>query len=318
MTRISTLNQSQALLTELMRAQSEQARTQEQIASGKRVNDFRDLPGDVGVLLGAQKIEANVIQYQKTGQELLSKLSLQDVQLNDVAAAADDLRQLVTQAISVDSGLNMMAQIEDIFDRMVGLMNSQIDGKYTYGGTRTDVPPITVSTLDELTDLASVADAFRNSDVKRSMMIDDNQSVEFSFLATDIVSEVFEQLRLLKAYDRVTPFDATPSDSGGNLSNAANTFLAQQLSDQGGVPGIISSADNLNKIVAANGRVHNQVTQTMLRHENSEVFVQRLISDIEDVDMAEAVARFNQDQLQTEATARVLASLTRMSLLDFM
>ena len=54
------------------------------------------------------------------------------------------------------------------------------------------------------------------------------------------------------------------------------------------------------------------------RHSDDITFLSIFISDIEEVDTAEAIARLNQDQVALEASLAVTAQLTRLTLLDFL
>lgn len=81
---------------------------------------------------------------------------------------------------------------------------------------------------------------------------------------------------------------------------------------------VIGAAENLNLEAAKNGLKQNEVADALVRHEDSGVVLKTLISDIEDVDMAEAITRLNQEQLAQQASARVLAQLNTLTLLDFL
>jgi flagellar hook-associated protein 3 FlgL len=52
-------------------------------------------------------------------------------------------------------------------------------------------------------------------------------------------------------------------------------------------------------------------------HGLSGVYLQGRISDIEDVDVAEAVTRLMQDQLALEAAMATISRLSRLSLVDY-
>ena len=75
MTRITDFNQHTNMVSYLMRAAETEANTQEQIASGKKVKTFADLPGDTGVLMSAKRTEANLTQYTRTANEVQSRRS---------------------------------------------------------------------------------------------------------------------------------------------------------------------------------------------------------------------------------------------------
>ena len=54
------------------------------------------------------------------------------------------------------------------------------------------------------------------------------------------------------------------------------------------------------------------------RHEGMAAYFAKFIGDIEDVDLAEALTRLNQDQAAAEAAGRMIAQINQMSLLNFM
>lgn len=99
------------------------------------------------------------------------------------------------------------------------------------------------------------------------------------------------------------------------LTQAEATVLSNELNKTGG---LIENAMTMTSFVALNGRVARQVEAAINRHEETQIFVKTFISSIEDVDLAEAVSRLSMNQLQTQATARVVSQLTRVSLLEYL
>lgn len=306
MTRITDLNQHNTMVSYLMRAADQEARTQEQIASGKKITTFADLPGDTGVLMSAKRTEANLTQYTRTANEVLNRLGLQDIQMREMEQVSADLRQLFTQAVAAGSALNFTEELDGLFQRFVSLLNSSVDGKYVYSGTRTNVPPVNIVDLTDLSGLASVSDAFDNNTLKQSINIDDDEKVQFGFLASDMASDIFQTLKDLMA-NPLGPFD-------GALTPDQSNFLKNEIGRAGG---LIDSAMAMTSITAANGRVARQVENAVVRHEESQVFIKTFIGHIEDVDLADAVSRLTMNQLQSQATARVVSQLTKLSLLDY-
>ena len=306
MTRITDLNQHATMISYLIRSADEQAKTEEMIASGKKVNSFADIPGDTGVLMSAKRVEANLEQYTRTSNEIANRLGLQDIQMREMEGVNDDFRQLVTQTIATGSSLNFHDELEGIFQRFVSLLNSSIDGQYIYSGTRTDIPPVNISTLDELAALGAVGDAFDNNQLKRSINIDDNEKVEFGFLASDMAADMFQKIKDIKAYH-----DGAGGPLQGPLSETQSAYLRST------VQGLIDAGSAMTGFTASNGRVARQVENALARHEESDTFVKTFIGNIEDADLADAVSRLTMNQLQSQATAKVIAQLSRISLLDY-
>jgi flagellar hook-associated protein 3 FlgL len=200
-----------------------------------------------------------------------------------------------------------MERVDGIFRMAVNILNSRIDGRYIYGGTRTDVPPVNVDTLAELLAAPAVADVFDNNQTKPAMQIDEGETMEFGVLASDLGTQLFTAIRNIAQFHAGAggPFD-------DDLTAAQRTFL------EGELPNIIAAAEGLTLEAAKNGVHQNEVTDALERHDASKVVIKSMISDIEDVDMAEAITRLNQNQVAAQATAKLLAELNQLTLLNFL
>ncbi len=307
MDRISTATQSSALLSELMRAQRTQFEAQREVSTGKAVHEFSDMPGKAGVLLAARRADARTEEYASLAGEMKSRLDVQDAHISRVAEEAQGLRQVLLQAIAQEDPTALMSRVEAAYRAVQSVLNARVDGKYLYGGTRTDVAPVNADTLTDLQALPAVADAFDNNAVKPAGRIDDNQTVEYGVLASELGTELFGILRAL------ADFNAGPS---GPFSDPMTAAQLAELRTQAGA--LETAAANLEQITAENGIHYQEAEAAIARHGDSRVYLKGVISDIEDVDLAQAVAKLNQAQVSVEASAKVFSMIQNLTLLDFM
>ncbi|MGF1454614.1 MAG: flagellin [Alphaproteobacteria bacterium] len=306
MNRIGSFSQSQALTADLMRLNQQQFKTQAQISSGKVATRFADLPQETSVLLSARGVEAKLAQYTTAAEEARTRLNLQDIHLEGLAQAGTDLREAVTTAVAADNGVVLMDTLDRVFETAASLLNSQYNGQYIYGGTQTDRPPVASGDLSDLVAATDAADLFVNNDLKPSVTVDDNLTVEYGVLADEVGGGLFTALK------RIADYNAGPNGPiGETLTPEQKDFL------QGEIAGLRSTVEAINADVARNGLNHRDVDRAISRHEAGDVFIKGFISDIEDVDLAEAITRLNNDRVAVEASTRVLADLNRVSLLDF-
>ena len=294
-------------MAQLMRSQSRVFIDQQQIATGKVAQTFQDIPQDAGVLLSAKSIESKIEHYIRAGNELRSRLELQDIHLEGIASAAQDLRQSVLDAVASEKGIGLMQELEGVFTTALNILNTQVAGRHYYAGTRTDVAPVNANGLSDLVAAAAASDLFENGQVKPSLLADDNLSIEYGVLASDVATDLFDAIKRIADYDAGVngPF-------GTQLTPAQRQFL------EGEIANLAQVTDDLNSHVAANGLNIQQVERVLARHAATEVQVKTFISDIEDVNLAEAITRLNSDQIAVEAATRVLGTLNRLSLMDFL
>ncbi|MEM1139418.1 MAG: flagellin [Pseudomonadota bacterium] len=306
MTRVSDANQSQVLLMEVMRANRALQTTQDQVATGKAVDTFQDLKGDTSALLSSKRLLQQTEQYDIITKRVNQQLETQDLHLSEVYNAVDGLVQQLTEALTQGEAQAFMDGVESAFDRVVSVLNSQADGKYLYGGTLSDSAPVTLTTLDDLGLAAASGDAFRDNTREPTVRLDATVSIKPGFLAGDIGGEVMQQIKAIKDYnDGTAAFD-------GPLTDAQINELSARLD------ALKTAADGVSTKLAINGNNQRLADDMLLRHEASRITLTNLVSDIEDVDMAEALTRLNQDQIKLEASMRVLSQLNNLSLMNFL
>ncbi len=307
MNRVGSFSQNQALTADLMRLNQQQFKTQAQISSGKVATQFADLPKEASVLVSARGVEAKLSQYTTAAEEARTRIDLQNVHLEGLSTAGDDLRQAVNTAVATEKGTVLMDSLSRVFETAASLLNTQFDGKYIYGGTQTDQPPVTSNQIGDLVAATNATDLFVNNDLKPSVTVDDGLTVEYGVLADEAGGDLFAALK------RIADYNAGPNGPfGEHLTPDQKDFL------QGELAGIKSAASSVNGELARNGLNYQDVDRAISRHEAGDVFIKGFISDIEDVDLAEAISRLNNNQLAVEASTRVLADLNRVSLLDFL
>jgi flagellar hook-associated protein 3 FlgL len=200
-----------------------------------------------------------------------------------------------------------MSQLEGYFDQIVGLMNSKDANGYIYGGDNNQTPPVVVNSLADLAALPTVADAFVNGSIQTEVKIGETHNVEVGLLASDLATDLFTLLK------QVTQFDAgVDGPFSGTTTPAQQTFLESMI------PTAMTAQHNVNAEAAANGIHYQTVKQAMEQLEASSVVYKGFVSNIEDVDMAEALARLNQNQVALQAAFQVTSTLNRLSLLDYL
>jgi len=303
--RVGTSSFSQSLLNEYSRIQVRAQKTQAQISSGKIGDQYADAKDKAGVLAAAKIKAAGVDAFTATTKEVLSRLDLQDLHLQQLSDLSSRLRSAIGDAMSTGHAPSFTDEVENLFNEAVGLLNSKIDGKYIYGGSTTDQPPVNVTTLAGLVAAPTTASVFDNSTLKQTQRLDDNEAIETGILASDIGTG------LMQMFKDIATFDAGVNGPiGTDLTAAQTTFLSTQ---HAAVPAV---QDGVNTIAAINGSRQGQATNALERHEGMTAYFEKFIGDIENVDLAEALTRLNQDEVAAEAAGRMIAKISQLSLLD--
>ena len=80
----------------------------------------------------------------------------------------------------------------------------------------------------------------------------------------------------------------------------------------------IGAQHGVNAQAAANGIHYQTVRQAMEQLQAASVVYKGFVSNIEDVDIAQAIAQLNQNQVALQAAFQVASTLNRLSLLDYL
>lgn len=305
--RVGTLNHSKVLLNEYQRIQSRIVETQTQISSGKVSDTYSGIDGRAGVLSAAKAKSARTDTLLASAKEVETKLGMQDVQLQHLADLSDQLREAISNAVATGRGEALMESARGIYKSAASILNSQIDGVYVYGGTRTDVAPVNAKSLDELEAAPTLAGVFENTQIQQTQTVEEGVAMETGLLASDLGTGLFQMLRDIAAMNL-----GPDGPFGSDLNDAQKSFLEGQMAQ------VQIVSRDLNTYAAVNGTRYNQVEDVIARHEDASTELKKFIGDIEDTDLAAAITQLNQDQAAQQAAARIIANLQENSLLNFL
>ena len=303
--RVSSFGQQQLLVRSIFDNQSALFESQRQVSTGKKADDFQGLAGETGTILGARSFKSRIETYQQTIDTIRGKLDANDVQIGGVLDGMEDLKESVQTVLANGNAQGFEELLEQTFRFTVNSLNTNFDGTYLFSGAETGTQPVNVSTLAELSATATTADAFDNAAIAFEARIADGVNLEFGLLASNLATDVFDELRSLYDQHQLTPFD-------GEIDQAQFTFLQNSLQT------LTTAIDGLRRDHVSNGLSFERLEVIDQQHTDSVVFLETFIADLEDVNIAEAVTRLNNNQVALEASYQAITSLNQLSLLQFL
>ncbi len=308
--RTSTASQSLTLLSLINQADVALNKTQAQVASGKISSDYTGL-GDKASLLEAARTAANKSDaYQANTTLAVDQANLQDTQLSSLSDLANQLRQAMTQSIANGDGLTLMTEAQSVFEQASQILNSKdANGNYIYGGDKDNSAPLNVTSLAQLVALPSVANAFSNGTLRKSVAVGDGQTVQLGVLASDAGAGLMQTLK------DIASFDAGPT---GNFAGSATLTKPQSDFLTAELPTAISAAQSINTVAAGNGFVFNQLKDAADHQQSLSTLYTGFVSNLENVDLPTAITQLNQNQVALQAALQVTSRLGQISLLNYL
>jgi flagellar hook-associated protein 3 FlgL len=308
--RVSTASQTAYMLQQIQNASAALNTTQDQIASGQNATTYAGFGTQAQSLTATLSADARNSAYSTATNLAITQVSLQDTQLTSLSSLASQLQQAISNAVANNNGTTLMTQAQSIFQQASSILNSQdANGNYIFGGGNSSTPPMTASSLSDLASMGSISSAFDNGSFQTSVQVADGQSVTYGVTASDIGTNLMQELQSLAQFDQSSNGDL---DNATDLSSAQSSFLSGAISTASGV------ADGLNTATAANGYVANQLSDAQTQQSSMDTLYKSFISNIQDTNMAQAATQLSLDQTQLQAALQVTASLHQLSLLNYL
>lgn len=326
-TRISSLGQHLNLQTAMLNRQKEQFDSQNQVSTGLRSQDFKGIARDVSALVAAKAERADREHYQRNISELNRHLQIQENAMKEVREMELRLRDAVMTARGTNSGTGLMETVREIFSKTASIMNTTDGNRYVFGGSKATTAPC--STTDPATFLAlgngNSAQVFQNDTVQRKMQVDKSYTVTYGQNASTITGDFMELLHQVLTFDNGTvpsgppapPGTVTAASAFSNVLNNQQVLFLDHILQQFQTSGTNPLGD-LDSPLTTNGLIQKNVKDVSERHEQTSIYLTGFISDIQDVDTAEAISRLNLNRMSFEASIRTLAQVDQLSLMQFL
>lgn len=305
-TRVSTSGSYSAILSNLQAAQQRQAVANAQVSSEMKGTNLKDYAKDAEMLTAMRSVQSRLQVYGEQTTVIADKLATQDQALNQVADAAQSVRQAIAEALAGGRADALMEELGAQFKNVVGGLNFRHAGKYLFSGGQVDTKPVTAEQLSDLTAIsATVPGFFQNDEFKATAKLDDSNVVTTGFLAEEMGTDMMTAFTALQAFHEATPLT-------GTLTPAQRTFLETQLATWDGLRGVATNT------AALNGQVASRVDKVKANVEDRAITIEGVLGDITKVDMSEAVSRLQQAQVSVQAAAQVFVALQQTSLLNLL
>lgn len=275
-------------------------RLMEQMTSGRKINKPSDDP--VGITFSLRyrtELDANA-QYQSNADAALSWLEYTDMIMNQAVEMIHRFRELAIKAANDTnddvSRRIIKSEMEELYDQMIQLGNSQFNGKYVFNGQLTDHKPYTTDEpYNESTD-----DAYILFDIGAGVRVNVNVTGNQVFGRPDEDTNLFLVMRNL-----MDSFDPDNPDKSWEDMNDAIGRLDQRL-------------DSFLEIWADVGAKVNRIELSEDRLKDININLQTMKSNTEDADMALVLTNLKMAENVYQASLAGGARLITPSLIDFL
>jgi flagellar hook-associated protein 3 FlgL len=301
-TRITNQMISRSVLSDLNEVSTRLAKTQERMSSGKQITRASDDPYGVSRALTLRSDVAATQQYQRNVGEAVAWQDVTDAALAKITEAVHRAHELAIQGASDAAGpaarKAVAAEIDQLIESVKQEANASYGGRYVFSGTSTNVRPYAVGGADTYVgDTGTVA-----------REIGPGVSVQVNVLGSDVLGngQAGADGKLLNVLR-----DISDHLKSGTVADA-NTLRSTDLQ------GLDANLDAIGKARATVGATTNRLESADSRLQQVEESTTRLLSDVEDADMAKTYVDFSMQQSVYQSALRAGANIVQQSLLDFL
>ena len=293
--RLSTLQFNQSGVSTILDAQAEVARLQEQIGTGRRIMRPSDDPSGSVQLVKLNTELSKIESYQKNIAAVTSALSFEEVALNSANDVLLRVRELTIQGQTgtlAQSDRDAIANEIDILrEQLLSIGNIQnAEGDYIFAGTASNKPAYDANAV------------FQGDAVVRQANIGEGIRVARGHSG----AEVFEAVN-----GGLNTFDVLAGLSQALRNNDQEVVSARFID-------VDEATEKLSSTRTSIGVRMNWIANQASLNDNFNLNLQRTISDIQDLDIAEAIGRLQLQMVSLQAAQQTFVKTQNLSLFNYL
>lgn len=298
--RVSTASLHQQNLKDMGRVQLSLATLNRQISSGLKADTFDQMAGIVERVSSYETKLSNIDVYLSNSNSIKARLNTMDQSVSEVQDVATQFASLLAlrRNPAASSGLNFVQQASSLLDTVVQSLNVSVEGRYLFGGSKTDTQPIP-KPLPSLQESGVPDDKYYNgnNDILTAR-VSDTHEIPYGVKANDPgFQKLIASIQTAIEADKTGKGDEVFAKAV-DLINEAVEELAQTRA------GIGANSTNLSSIKD--------------QHDRMKLYWKEAVTDETSTDIAEASIQLTVDQTVLQATFQAFASLSKLKLTDYL
>jgi flagellar hook-associated protein 3 FlgL len=300
--RITTQMTTASVLSSINNVQDQLATTQQQLSTGLSINQPSDNPYGASLAIQLKNDLKGLSNYNSNITDGTAWASAADTSLQNVMSMLQRAQELTVQASNgVESPTDLSAtadEIDQLADAMKQEANSQYNGQYIFSGTASTTQPYASSTGD--TFQGNTAAVTRQIGPGSTLQVNVDISSVLGSGSSANDGKILDTLRSISADLR-----------SGNSSGVAD-LSSNQLKN------LQTSLSSLTQLQASVGATQNRLTLAGDRIQGLQNSDTVALSNDEDVNMAQAMTTFSNEQAAFTAALKAGANIVQSSLMDFL
>lgn len=342
--RVTNKMLSNSFLTDMSTNLQNMQKLQQQMTSGKEISKPSDDPAKVAKAMQLTSDINTNKQYNTNISNTSNWLDTTDTALGQGGDVLQKIRELLVSAGNAAYGSSERQSIKDELnqrvDELTQILNTNYDGKYVFGGTRSTTKPVaTVTDTDnnnsinfniDTSDPKYISDSIELSKINKKMNLEISQGVtmEYNVTAGDVLQfkneggtdcDLGELLKAIVNHLDGKPNTSTSTDPSINAKytdastdDPTTSLTGKDLQD------VTDAINNLLKVRAQVGAKQNRMESAKSKNEDETNNLTTILSKTEDIDITQKTMEYATMQTVYMASLQTSARVIQPSLLDYL
>jgi flagellar hook-associated protein 3 FlgL len=299
--RITTQMTANSVLANINNVQDQLATTQEELSTGRSINQPSDNPYGAGLSISLNQDLSSLTNYSNSVTDGTAWTSAAGTALTNIQSMVQRAQELVVEAangtLSSSDRSASAAEINQLTDAIKQEANTQYNGQYIFSGTATGTAPYSTAT----------GDVYQGNSGAITRQIGPNSSLQVNVDISSLLGSGPGQDTDLLSTLRTVAADMTSGTTAG-VSDLSNTQLTN----------LSNSLNQLEQLQANVGAASDRLTLASTRISNLQTSDTAALSNTEDANMAQTMTTYSNEQAAFTAALRAGANIVQSSLMDFL
>ena len=293
--RVTDSLQTNTLMNNVETSLSNYNLVQQQISTGKKLNHLSDDPIGGSQDMAIQASLVDNAQYQNNADAATSFLSATDSTLTSANNLMQSAKQIAVQGangtLSSDDRQSLADQVDGVIRQLTQLANTDLHGKYLFGGTQTQTAPYVAPTTG-----SDPTPTYVGNSGSVTATLGKNDSIALNSGGTATFGASFSALQSLRT----------------DLASGDQTAISADIDK------VSSSMTAMSSQQAMIGARMNEVSDTKANLTRASTDYKSSVSDIEDVDLAQAYVQLQSTQNVYQASLVAVNDSFKFSLAQYL
>ncbi len=300
--RITTQMTTASVLSSINNVQDQLANTQQQLSTGLSINQPSDNPYGASLAIQLKNDLQGLSNYNSNITDGTAWASAADTSLQNMTNMLQRAQELTVQASNgAESPTDLSAtadEIDQLADAMKQEANTQYNGQYIFAGTASTTQPYANST----------GDTFQGNTAAVTRQIGPGSTLQVNVDASSVLGsgtsandgKLLDTLRSIAADMR--------SGTSAGVADLSTTQISN----------LQTSLNSLTQLQASVGATQNRLTLAADRITGLQNSDTAALSNDEDINMAQAMTTFSNQQAAFTAALKAGANIVQSSLMNFL